>query len=348
MIIKHLRRLRAASAMAVLVATAAAILGCSAGGTKNSQSGSEGDGSGPIVRTGWQPLIQWAHIGNMPNFADGFQVKLSPFKTSNDTLVAMGAGSLDVGGMGYNQAAAAMARGKFPYTFVAGASSGASRFVARKGVDINSYQDLRGKRIGGTRGTTQATQLVAALTQHDLDLDRDTRFVNIGDVAGLELALQNGSLDAAMMWEPRASDAILRGFAHDVPVVRESLYRDSFRISSGILVADRFLHAHPDLVQRFVDDYYKSWKKVTGDRDYWVDSFLKKVPGDRRAIEMASRNSQPEFAMDQREIEAMADLLYQQHIIDKDVTRQLVGKLDYRFISKASGKSPEELGRTGS
>jgi ABC-type nitrate/sulfonate/bicarbonate transport system substrate-binding protein len=173
------------------------------------------------------------------------------------------------------------------------------------------------------------------------------KFVNIGDVAGLELALQNGSVDAAMMWEPRASDAILRGFAHDVPVVRESLYGDSFRISSGILVADRFLQAHPDLVQRFVDDYYESWKKVTGDRDYWVDSFLEKVPGDPRAIEMASKNSQPEFAMDQRQIEAMAKLLYQQHIIDKDVTSQLVSKLDYRFISKASGKSPAELGKAG-
>jgi ABC-type nitrate/sulfonate/bicarbonate transport system substrate-binding protein len=126
MIIQHLRRLRAAGTIAMLVAMAAAVVGCSAGGTKNSQSSSEGDASGPVIRTGWQPLIQWAHIGNLPSYADGFQVKLSPFKTSNDTLVAMGAGSLDLGGMGYNQAAAAMARGKFPYTFVAGASSGAS------------------------------------------------------------------------------------------------------------------------------------------------------------------------------------------------------------------------------
>jgi sulfonate transport system substrate-binding protein len=339
---RHRHRLTAVALLATLLAAGAA--GCSAGGTKNAGNGA-GGGSGPVIRTGWQPLIQWTHIGDLPSFAKRFRVKLSPFKTSNDTLVAMYAGSLDIAGMGYNQAAAAIARGKFPYTFVAGASSGSSRFIARKGVKIRSWDDLRGKRLGITRGTTQATQLAAAAAKHGLNLDRDTKLVNIGDASALEIALENGSIDAAMLWEPRASDAILRGFAADVPVVRTSLYPDSFRISSGIIVSDKFLHAHPDLVQRFVDSYYASWRKVTSDRSYWVESFLQKVPGDQKATEMASRNTQPDFAMDQHQIESMANLLYRQHIIDHNVTKQLVAKLDYRFISKASGKQPSELGQ---
>lgn len=299
------------------------------------------------VRAGWVKVLQWTHWADIPSHVDGnaADFELTEFKTSNEVLVGLTSNSLDMGTLGYNHVAGALARGDTSLIFVAGVSSGASRFVAGKDVQINAWEDLKGLRIGSARGSTQYMQLLTAMKKHSLDLDQDTEFTNLAGATDMNVALRNGDVDAIMTWEANASQAIVDGYGFPVPVIDETLYADSFKISSGIVVRNAFLEDHPETVQTVMDAYYKSWQKVTSDRPYWLDTFQQMTDLAPEVLELAANNAFPEIRLPQGEIALVADLLFEQQAIEKNVTDVLVKQLNYEFIAQASGESPAALGQ---
>jgi sulfonate transport system substrate-binding protein len=312
--------------------------------------GGTASGSSPVtVRAGWVKTLQWTHWANMPKYITdkNVTVQLSDFSTSNDVLVGLLSGSLDMATMGYNQVAAALVRGPVPLTFIAGVSSGGSRFVAAKNSGITSFASLKGKRIGGARGSTQYMQLVAAMAKNGLNINKDVQFVNLGSGTDMDVALKNGNVDAVMNWEPYGSQAIVDGYGVNVPGIQDQLYSDSFKVSSGIVVRNDFLQAHPKVVQEVMDAYYKSWQKITSDQQYWIQTFSAMTGANPQVLQYAASNAIPDFGMNQRDIERVATVLYQTGAINTDVSSQLGKLLDYQFIAKASGKTPQELGQAG-
>jgi NitT/TauT family transport system substrate-binding protein len=299
------------------------------------------------VRAGWVKVLQWTHWADVPSqiTEDSVTFDLSEFKASNEVLVALTSNSLDMGTLGYNHVAGALARGKTPLTFVAGVSSGGSRFVAGKGVEIGGWDDLKGLRIGSARGSTQYMQLLTAMGKHGLDLNKDTEFTHLAGATDMNVALRGGNVDAIMSWEPNAAQAIVEGFGFDVPAIKSTLYSDSFKISSGIVVRDGFAKDHPDVVQTVMDAYYASWRKVTSDRQYWLDTFKAMTDLDSKVLELAAENAFPEIRMPQQEIALVANLLHDQGAIEQNVTEELIAHLNYDFIAKASGMSAAELGQ---
>lgn len=297
------------------------------------------------VKVGWVKVLQWAHWYDMPRYLDpSVKVEFNEFKNSNEVLVALQSGSIDMGTIGYSHMAGILAKDVDTLQFVAGVSSGASRFIAAKDAPINSWDDLKGKRIGGSRGSTQYMQAVVAMAKHGIDVNKDVQFTHLAGMADMQAALQKGEIDAAMGWDPNASEAILAGYARDIPAIKETLYSDSFKISSGIAARRAFLQESPDAVQKVIDAYYKSYQKITGDQNYWTDMFSKVSGIDKPILDLAAPNSYPEFAMDQKEIKLVGDLLAEQKVIEKNVTDQLLNTLNYSFIEKASGKAKTELG----
>ncbi len=329
-----------------IVGTAAAALLAACGG--GGSSGGASDTGQITVRAGWVKVLQWTHWADTPKYIGDKNVKieLTEFKTSNEVLVALTAGSLDMGAIGYNHLAGALARGDTPLTFIAGLSSGSSRFVASKNSGIQSWDDLKGKRVAGARGSTQYFQFATALKKHSLDVDKDLKFTNVSGAPDMVVALQNGNVDAIMCWEPNASQAIVSAFGVDVPAVRDTLYTDSFKVTSGVVARDSFLKDHPKTTQTVVNAYYKSWQKITTDRQYWLDTFRGLTEADPKVLEAAAPNCILDFAMNQKDIEAMMRVLVQQGVLDKDVTADEIKRLNYSYIAKASGKSAAELGQS--
>jgi ABC-type nitrate/sulfonate/bicarbonate transport system substrate-binding protein len=330
------RGLLATMLLAVLVAVSAC--GGDAPGTSS---------DGPVtVRVGYLKVIQWTHLADIAAHVDPTKVKieLKEFKTSNEVLVALTAGSVDIGDIGYNHLASALERGQNNLEFIAGLSSKGSALVQRKGAGIQSWNDLRGKKIGGSRGSTQYTQLVTGLKAHGMDVNKDVQFINLNSSTDMNIALRNGDVDAVMQWEPGASTAIVEGFGEAVPGVARSLYDETFTVSSGVAARKEFVKDNPAAVQAVVDGYYKSHQKITTDHAYWIDTFAKLVQTPKAVLEQASQNAQPEFGMDQADISRMMKALADSGTTKKDMYADLKSELNYRFITKASGKSAQQLG----
>lgn len=307
--------------------------------------GSAGDG--PVtVRVGYLKVIQWTHLADIAAHVDPAKVKIEmkEFKTSNEVLVALTAGSVDIGDIGYNHLASALERGQKDLQFIAGLSSKGSALIQRKGADITDWSSLRGRKIGGSRGSTQYTQLATGLKANGLDVNKDVQFVNLNSSTDMNIALRNGDVDAIMQWEPGASNAIADGYGEAVPQVAASLYEQTFQVSSGVAARKEFVEDEPAAAQAVVDGYYKSYTKITQDHAYWIDTFAKLVQTDRKVLEAASKNAQPEFGMDQADIGRMLKALADSGTTKKDMFEELKGQLNYTFAEKASGKSAPELG----
>lgn len=324
---------------ALAVAALLAVTGCG--------SGSAGAGDGPVtVKVGYLKVIQWTHLADLAKHVDPAKVKieLKEFKTSNEVLVALTAGSVDIGDIGYNHLASALERGQNNLDFIAGLSSKGSALVQRKGGGITSWESLRGRKIGGSRGSTQYTQLATGLKANGMDVNSDVEFVNLNSSTDMNVALRNGDVDAVMQWEPGASDAIAAGYGEQVPQIASSLYQQTFQVSSGLAARKEFVKDEPAAAQAVVDGFYKSYTKITTDHAYWIDTFAKLVQTDRKVLEAASKNAQPEVAMDQQDIARMMKALADSGSTKKDMFDDLKGHLDYTLIEKASGRSAQELG----
>ena len=115
--------------------------------------------------------------------------------------------------------------------------------ILAKSPDIKSISDLKGKKVGGPKGTVLHQLLLAALDKNNLK-PGDVQFVSL-DIPSAVAALQNGSIDAALAAGADANRTIASG---------ARVLTDGDGLIEGMSVVGvrgDFLKNHPDLVKRF-------------------------------------------------------------------------------------------------
>jgi sulfonate transport system substrate-binding protein len=86
--------------------------------------------------------------------------------------------------------------------------------VARNGLELNSWEDLKGKKIAIAPGSAVWFQFVATLTEKGIPYD-SIEAVNIqGGGANFNQALQRGDVDAIITWEPFESTPVIEGYGY--------------------------------------------------------------------------------------------------------------------------------------
>jgi NitT/TauT family transport system substrate-binding protein len=169
-----------------------------------------------VVRLG---NLKFAHYGAVSYIKEiapkcGIRVEEHVFAKGPDVMQAILAGELDVGATASEGAISARANGA-PIFVVAGFAKGGARLVARPDAAIKTVKDLKGKRVGVTRGGMHDVLLAAVLAQNGLtSSDQPGKDVTIVYLAFADLnqALLGKNLDAIMQSEPQSSQAINKGF----------------------------------------------------------------------------------------------------------------------------------------
>lgn len=123
---------------------------------------------------------------------------------------------------------------------------------------ISSAEDLRGKRIGITKGTTSHVFAVSYLKDRGIDIS-EVEFVNMPPPS-IQAAVINGNLDAGSLWQP---------FKYNVEKTRGDEVislndRDVYVARIFIAVRKDFAKQNPEAVEAFlrslieVEEHYKS------------------------------------------------------------------------------------------
>lgn len=247
---------RAFIALGVVLLLAAAA--CSSSDNKPSAAGSSGSGGGaPVtVRLGYLPNI--THAPALVGVEKGFfqqslganTLQTATFNAGPDAVDALFADSIDAAFIGPNPAINAFQKSNGQaIRIVAGSTSGGAGLVVKPG--INSAADLKGKKIATPQlGNTQDVALRAYLKANGLGTDTSGG----GDVSVIPQAnadtltqFASGDIDGAWVPEPFFT-RLQQESGGKVLVNEKSLWPNGQFVTTHLVVATKFLQAHPDAV----------------------------------------------------------------------------------------------------
>ncbi len=141
--------------------------------------------------------------------------------------------------------------------------------IISKSDNINSPEDLKGKKIGGPKGTVLHQLLVAYLEKGNLNIN-DVEFINM-KVNETAAALESGVIDIALLTGPSAENSLKHG---------GKLVTDGENLIQGIIVtavSNSFLEKYPDIINRFIAINQNTYKFIQKDFDKTTDVVSKET-----------------------------------------------------------------------
>jgi NitT/TauT family transport system substrate-binding protein len=219
-----------------------------------------------VVRLG---NLKFAHYGAVSYIKEiapkcGIKVDEKVFAKGLDVMQAIIAGELDVGTTA-SEAAISGRAGGAPIYVVAGFAKGGARLVSRTDLNLKSVKDLKGKKVGVTRGGIQEVLLMAELHKNGMSADsapgKDVQLIYLA-YADLNQALLGKNIDAMMQSEPQSSQAINKGFGveilkpYDTPIgepVRTMVMTEKFYTTQRPL-AEKFMRCFVQATKTFLDN----------------------------------------------------------------------------------------------
>ncbi|PCG86272.1 sulfate ABC transporter substrate-binding protein [Streptomyces sp. WZ.A104] len=217
--------------------------------------------SADTVRVGYLPNITHATAlvgiqeGTIQKELGGTEVESTAFNAGPSEIEALNAGSIDIGFIGPSPAINAYVKtqGK-GLRIVAGSASGGVKLVVDP-EKIKTVDDLRGKRIATPQiGNTQDVAFLNWIAEKGWKVDPQSGGGDLSVVRSDNKvtpdAYRAGSLDGAWVPEPTASKLVSEGAK--VLLDERDLWPDKRFVITHIVVSQKFLDRHPDVVEAVI------------------------------------------------------------------------------------------------
>jgi sulfonate transport system substrate-binding protein len=221
---------------------------------------STGGVSPSVLRLGYQKwstfnILKYRKTLEHRLAADGVSAQWFEFPSGPPLLEALNAGSIDIGHTGDSPAIFAQAAGiPFVYVGASAESPTSSAIIVRTDSPIQSVIELRGKRVGFTKGSSAHTLVMRALAQAGLAMrDIESVFLSPADARA---AMAGGSIDAWAIWDPYFAAAEQAGEVRVLTNAKGLVAGREFYLASTALVRD-----HPELVDAVLEELLalKEW-----------------------------------------------------------------------------------------
>ena len=210
------------------------------------------------------------NIAYMPNYAslwsvvtgvnmgyfeeEGLNVKLIEFADGPTIIAAMESGSIDMGYIGPGaHRLCIQGRAKI---FMLSQIGNADHVLVRHSAGIESYADLKGKKIGYTSGTSSEMILQYALEEAGLTFD-DIQAYEM-EVSSLVSAMVSGSIDGAAAWSPNTTTIIASDPEDIYSLCSNVTFADRSVSPASWIVLTGYYDKNPDIVLRFTRALYKA------------------------------------------------------------------------------------------
>ena len=266
-----------------------------------------------VVRVGNLKLAHFGAISYIQEIAPqcGLKVDVRLFSKGPEIMQAMVGGDLDIGATASEASISARANGT-PLYVVAGFAKGGARLLAAPDSGIKSIADLKGKKVGVTRGSIQEVLLAAELGQHNLTVSeqpgKDISLVYLG-YPDLNQALQLKQVDAIMQTEPQSAQAIMKGFGVEIMKPYDTPVGAPVRT---LVMNEKFYTEHKDLALKFMKCFVTATKTFIDHpevaRQYVTETLFKKQVS-AEEFDMAIANSPYNFDITPEHIQTTTDVM---------------------------------------
>jgi NitT/TauT family transport system substrate-binding protein len=262
---------------------------------------SQGVLAGPKVKIGTVPMAYTLHFDFLPTFAkeEGIDVEVIDFKSSSDENQAIAAGSLEGGNVGALGTNVLFTKG-VPVVIVSGTVRGGSDFVVSK--TIQSVQELQGKKIGATKGST--SEILAKYQLKKMGIS--ATWINLPH-AQLAIALAQKDVDAIAAGEPWAGLAVSKGIGKRLSGfnVYDSPARE---VSGAFVLSQKLIKENPETAQKLINAFVKAIHFSNSKREEYIKHGVGKLKIPEEDVRVALKNAEITHRVYPTEWPALADM----------------------------------------
>jgi ABC-type nitrate/sulfonate/bicarbonate transport system substrate-binding protein len=281
----------------------------------------------------------------LPEYAAKYNVHIETvmFQRFADARTALASGDLDLTAFGPQDISLGLGQGAKSMVGVAGVGSGNDCLIVRKGEDITQWSALRDKAIGVGAGSISWLKFAASAQEHGVEYPK-LKIVNIVGGGGNYLkALQAKEIDMAVVWQPFCAQGIVDGYAQ-YPSIDHNRSKTVGGLISVLAVNRTFMEKHRDATQRLVVAYLDVLKVATADQQRWAKIYAEKAGLPLPVAVESIRITTLDPTLPLESIKRISKFLSDNGVIARDVSGDVAKSYTFDFLSRATGKSPAELG----
>lgn len=281
----------------------------------------------------------------LPEYAAKYNIEIETvmFQRFADARTALVSGDIQLTAFGPQDISLALGQGARTLMGVAGVGSGNDCLVVRKGEDIRDWKSLQGRAIGVGAGSISWLKFAASVQENGLEYGK-LKIVNIVGGGGNYLrALQGKEIDMAVVWQPFCAQAIVDGFGA-YPTIDHNRSKTVGGLISVLAVNRGFMDKNRDAVQRLVVAYIDVLQYAQANPQRWAKIYSEKAGLPETVAAESIRITRLDATLPLESIKRISKFLSDNGVIARDVSGEVAQHYTYDFLSKATGKSPEQLG----
>jgi ABC-type nitrate/sulfonate/bicarbonate transport system substrate-binding protein len=301
------------STLMVLILVTALFSGC------GSNSSKEADGQ-VTIRIAVQKSIAIPYLAEALGYyedefaKDNVKVELVEFSLGPAVIEAVSSGEIDIGFLGDVPAFSGLINGG-DYKIVARwESDNSSYLITRDDANINSLEDLKGKKLSYAFGITED----------------DVEIINLS-LADSVTSIVNGDVDAAVVDELRATQAVEKGG------VSKLMDSEGYKLFvSPIIATNEFTSEHADLTSRVLKVIEKAAEYSEQNPDDAIEKAADRIEVEKSVIDPIIRNCNLEVYLGDEELNAIkenAAQAYQYGVITQELNVE--DYIDTKYLEDA-------------
>lgn len=273
--------------------------------------------------------------------AAGFRVEYIPAGTNAEMQRNLQSG-VEIGTLGYQSPAVMAEQNVTNVKIVAGEQLGGQNLIMRKGVDLKTWKDLEGKKIGRAPGTFAQILFILAAEANNVDVSK-INLINVTAAGTAELqALRNGDLDGLVMFSPTVDRGVVEGYAY-YPSCCDISSTPTFDGRNQLLAANTEFLKDRQTAVNFLKAYVEAENYFRQNRDKAIEVIIQFTGVGKDVIVEALKHATLEHRVDIPTAVAIAKEGPKFGFTKADMSDKVASYFDLSYLSEATGKPINQL-----
>jgi ABC-type nitrate/sulfonate/bicarbonate transport system substrate-binding protein len=255
-------------------------------------------------------------------------------------------GAVDVGSVGYQTAAIMAEQNVNNVKIIAGMYVSGQNLIMRKGVELKSWKDIEGKKIGRPPGSYAAILFTLAAEVNNVDLSK-VNLVNTTAAGPAELqALKNGDLDGIVLWSPVIDRAVIDGYGY-YPACCDIGATKEFGAGNQLLAANTEFLKNRKLAVTFLKAYIEAMDFYATNPDKTLALVAQYTGGTPAILSEALKHSRWTYRVDIQNAINVGKQGPKFGFTKADMSDKVPAFIDLSYLAEATGKPVDQLNTYG-
>lgn len=265
-------------------------------------------------------------------------LKVVDFVRYADARTAIATGSLDMATVGPADLPILLSQNITNIVGLMGAGVSPKFVVTRNGVEIKTWEDLKGKKIGVAPASAVWFQFAAMLKEVGIPYNSFTEVKIQGAAPNAVAALKREEVDAIITWEPFESQPVAEGFGY-WPSGLDYSKSKAVGAELGLIVATReALTTKREAVQRVIWAYLEAVERMNASKDEFARAIAKYQGIDETTAKRMTANITLGNFLTLEQLQLQAKAFHDFGVFQKDVSGELASVYDTSIYKAAAGK----------